>query len=64
MAFFSDTVTISLLHMASSKRFVWFFFFFSFRSISLMIWLWNLRELGPLPITKNVKALHRKCGSV
>lgn len=28
MAFFSDTVTISLLHMASSKRFVWVFFFF------------------------------------
>lgn len=30
MAFFSDTVTIFLLHMASSKRFVCFFFFPSF----------------------------------
>lgn len=30
MAFFSDTVTISLLHMASSKSFFFFFFFFSY----------------------------------
>lgn len=57
MAFFSGPVTISLAYGLQYKVFLFFFLNF----ISLMIWLWNLTELGLLPVTKNMKALLGKC---